>query len=82
MEDAVAPDELDERVDDLAGKMASKSPLALQRAKEAVKAASRLDLDAGLDYEKELFVGLFATEDKNEGIDAFFEDRDPEWHGR
>ena len=82
VEDAVAPDELDERVDDLAGKMASKSPLALQRAKEAVKAASRLDLDAGLDYEKELFVGLFATEDKNEGIDAFFEDRDPEWHGR
>ena len=82
VEDAVAPDELDERVDDLAGKMASKSPLALQRAKEAVKAASRLDLDAGLDYEKELFVGLFATEDKNEGIDAFLEDRDPEWRGR
>ena len=52
VEEAVAPDDLDERVDDLAGKMASKSPLALQRAKEAVKAASRLDLDAGLDYEK------------------------------
>ena len=82
VEEAVAPDELDARVDDLAGKMASKSPLALQRAKEAVQAASRLDLDAGLDYEKELFVGLFATEDKNEGIDAFFEDRAPEWQGR
>jgi enoyl-CoA hydratase len=82
VEEAVAPEDLDERVDDLAGKMASKSPLALQRAKEAVKAASRLDLDAGLDYEKELFVGLFATEDKDEGIDAFFEDRDPEWQGR
>ncbi|SEO87739.1 enoyl-CoA hydratase [Halogranum amylolyticum] len=82
VEEAVAPDVLDERVDDLVGKMASKSPLALQRAKEAVQAASRLDLDAGLDYEKELFVGLFATEDKDEGIDAFFEDRDPEWRGR
>ena len=82
VEEAVAPDDLDERVDDLAGKMASKSPLALQRAKEAVKAASRLDLDAGLDYEKELFVGLFASEDKNEGIDAFFEDREPEWSGQ
>ncbi|EJN61039.1 enoyl-CoA hydratase/isomerase family protein [Halogranum rubrum] len=82
VEEAVSPGELDERVDELAGKMASKSPLALQRAKEAVKAASRLDLDAGLDYEKELFVGLFATEDKDEGIDAFFEDRDPEWRGR
>ncbi len=82
VEEALAPDELDDRIDDLAGKMASKSPLALQRAKEAVTAATRLDLDAGLDYERELFVGLFATEDKNEGIDAFQNDRDPEWVGR
>lgn len=82
VEEAVPAESLDERVDDLAGKMASKSPLALQRAKEAVRAASRLDLDAGLDYERELFVGLFATADKNEGIDAFFEDRDPVWRGR
>ncbi|WP_101297232.1 enoyl-CoA hydratase/isomerase family protein [Halegenticoccus soli] len=82
VEEALPAGELDARVNELAGRMASKSPVALRRAKEAVKAASRLDLDAGLDYERELFVGLFATADKNEGIDAFLEDRDPEWRGR
>jgi enoyl-CoA hydratase len=75
-------DEFDERVDDLARSMADKSPLALELGKEAVKASSRLGLDEGLDYEANLFVQLFASRDKNEGIDAFFEDRDPEWEGR
>ncbi|UIO99158.1 enoyl-CoA hydratase-related protein [Halobaculum sp. CBA1158] len=72
----------DERVDDLAAAMADKSPLALEHAKTAVRAASRLDLDAGLEYESELFTALFASRDKDEGIDAFLEDRDPEWEGR
>ncbi|MFC4358958.1 enoyl-CoA hydratase/isomerase family protein [Halobium salinum] len=81
VEEALDPEELDDRVDDLAAKMASKSPLVLQRAKEALRASQRLDLDAGLDYESELFVGLFASHDKDEGIDAFLEDREPEWRG-
>jgi enoyl-CoA hydratase len=46
-----------------------------------VKASSRLDQEAGIEYEKELFVQLFATEDKAEGIAAFLDDRDPEWTG-
>jgi enoyl-CoA hydratase len=72
----------EERVYDLAGSMAAKSPVALELAKKAVEASSRMDLEAGIEYEAELFALLFATEDKNEGIDAFFEDRDPEWQGR
>ena len=76
------PDEFDDRVAELAGAIAEKSPLALEFAKESVRAASRMGLDEGIDYEAQLFVQLFATEDKNEGIDAFFEDRDPEWQGR
>lgn len=82
VEEAVPPDELDDRVDELAGRMASHSPVALRRAKEAVKAAANLPLDRGIDHERELFVGLFATADKDEGIDAFLEDREPEWRGR
>lgn len=79
----VHPEEtLDERVYELAGRMASKSPLALERAKEAVQASQRLGLDEGIDYEAELFVQLFATEDKDEGIDAFLEDREPEFTGQ
>jgi enoyl-CoA hydratase len=81
VEEALPPEGLDERVDELAGAMAEKSPLALRRAKEALRASQRLDLDAGLDYERELFVGLFDSHDKDEGVDAFLEDRDPEWRG-
>ena len=82
VDEVCAPDELDEAVYGLAESMASNSPLALEYAKTAVRASSQLPLERGLDYEAELFVQLFATEDKNEGIDAFFEDREPEWTGK
>ncbi|WP_135825874.1 enoyl-CoA hydratase/isomerase family protein [Halorussus ruber] len=75
-------EEFEDRVYDLAESMAEKSPLALEFAKKAVKASSRMDLEQGIEYEAELFAHLFASEDKNEGIDAFFEDRDPEWEGK
>jgi enoyl-CoA hydratase len=77
-----ADDEFDERVADLARTMAANAPLALELAKEAISASNRLGLDEGLDYEANLFVQLFASRDKDEGIDAFFEDREPEWEGR
>lgn len=80
--DAVHGDEaFDDAVSDLAARIAENSPLAVSRAKDAVRTASRTDLDHGLAYERELFVGLFDSHDKNEGIDAFLEDRDPEWWG-
>jgi enoyl-CoA hydratase len=72
----------DDAVSDLAASMADNSPVALEFGKDAVQAASRMDLEAGIDYEAELFAQLFATADKDEGIAAFFEDRDPEWRGR
>ncbi|WP_049986049.1 enoyl-CoA hydratase/isomerase family protein [Halobellus rufus] len=75
-------EEFDERVESLTSGIADKSPLALEFAKESIRSASRLPLDDGIDYEAQLFVQLFATEDKNEGIDAFFEDRAPEWEGK
>ncbi|MFC7238230.1 enoyl-CoA hydratase/isomerase family protein [Saliphagus sp. GCM10025317] len=74
-------EELDEEVYGLAESMAEQSPVALELAKTAVKAASRTDLEQGIEYEAELFAQLFGTADKNEGIDAFFEDREPEWTG-
>ena len=81
--DEVYPlDDLDDRVYGLAQKMAEKSPVALEFAKRAVKASSRMGLDDGLDYEKELFAMLFSTEDAAEGTEAFLEKRDPDWRGR
>lgn len=82
VEEVCAPDELDERVDELAGRIASNGPLAVKLAKEAVDAAAEQPLAQGIEYEAELFNLLFASVDKDEGIDAFFEDREPEWSGR
>ena len=82
VEDVYGDDEFDDAVYDLAASMADHSPVALEFGKAAVKAASRMDLEAGIEYEAELFAQLFSTADKDEGIDAYFEDRDPEWRGR
>lgn len=82
VEEAVEPEGLDERVYDLAEKMATKSPVALAFAKEAVSAAAEAPLSVGLDREADLFTALFATRDKEEGMAAFFEGREPEWEGR
>lgn len=75
-------DDFDDLVEDVVAGMATKSAMALTLGKEAVRSAGDLGLRDGLDYEAQLFAHLFATEDKNEGIDAFFEDRDPEWNDR
>lgn len=81
VEGVYADGEFDDAVADLASSIAEKSPIAVEHGKRAVRAASRYDLDHGLEYELELFVDLFDSHDKNEGIDAFLEDRDPEWRG-
>ncbi|MFB6179286.1 MAG: enoyl-CoA hydratase-related protein, partial [Halorientalis sp.] len=59
----------------------TKSPVALELAKQAIRQSSRTDLDAGIEYEAELFVQLFATRDKDEGIAAFLDGREPEFTG-
>ncbi|MFB6268901.1 MAG: enoyl-CoA hydratase/isomerase family protein [Halobacterium sp.] len=73
--------DFDDAVYDLAASMAEHSPVALEFGKDAVQAAGRMDLEAGMAYESELFAQLFATRDQQEGMDAFFEDRAPEWRG-
>jgi len=74
--------ELEEKTMALANKIAEKAPIALQLAKEAVKFASRSNLDEGLRREVDLFALCFATEDKEEGVSAFLEKRKPEFKGR
>ncbi len=74
-------DELRQKTMELAGKIAEKAPIALQLAKQAVKFASRSNLDEGLRREVDLFAICFSTEDKKEGVSAFLEKRKPEFKG-
>src|ERR671915_509443 len=67
---------------ELAARIASKSPVALRMAKEAVKTASRSNLDEGLRREVDLFAICFSSEDKDEGVSAFLEKRKPVFKGK
>ncbi len=78
----VPPHELEARTMELANRIAEMSPAALRLAKQAVKAAARRTLRAGLELESELFALCFSTEDTEEGIQAFLAKRQPEFRGR
>jgi enoyl-CoA hydratase/carnithine racemase len=78
----VPADQLQPKTMEIASRMADKSPVALRMAKEAVKLASRSNLDEGLRREVDLFALCFSTEDKNEGVAAFLEKRKPAFKGR
>jgi enoyl-CoA hydratase len=75
-------DQLETETMKLAEKIAENAPIALQLSKEAVKFASRSNLDEGLRREVDLFAICFSTEDKQEGVRAFLEKRKPEFKGR
>jgi len=78
----VPHDQLETKTMEIANRIADKGPIALRLAKEAVKLASRSNLDEGLRREVDLFALCFATEDKDEGVKAFLEKRKPEFKGR
>jgi enoyl-CoA hydratase len=74
--------DLEAKTMELANRIAEKSPIALRMAKEAVKLASRSNLDEGLRREVDLFALCFSSEDKDEGVKAFLEKRKPVFKGK
>ncbi len=78
----VAADQLEARTIEIANRMAEKSPIALRLAKEAVKLASRSNMDEGLRREVDLFALCFSSEDKDEGVKAFLEKRKADFKGK
>lgn len=80
--EVVAPELTVERAASIAATIAAKPPLAVRMAKEAVLKAFEVGLEQGLHIERRAFCQLFATEDKQEGVNAFLEKRKPDFKGR
>jgi enoyl-CoA hydratase len=66
----------------LADEISSRPPAALAAAKDLVNRALDGDRSGNLAREVDSFALAFTTEDAREGIEAFFEKRDPRFTGR
>jgi len=58
------------------------APLAQRAALRALRAADRLDLDAGLEFERGCYEACLVSEDRLEALAAFAEKRRPVFKGR
>lgn len=65
----------------LAARISLQAPLAVRAAKAALKQAQETSLSQGLLYERQHFIALAGTEDRQEGISAFFDKRAPDYKG-
>ncbi|MFA5945199.1 MAG: enoyl-CoA hydratase-related protein [Candidatus Thermoplasmatota archaeon] len=74
--------ELQDKVLAVARAIAAKAPLAVAGAKASLDQGFGMDLGSGLQVEQESVVLLFATRDKQEGLDAFVEKRAPKFTGK
>lgn len=77
----VAGTELMNEVRAVAGIIAGRGRTAIQAALRAIRVGLDSPLAEGLAREAELFGQLFETQDKKEGIQAFFEKRPPKFEG-
>jgi len=78
----VPPESLMEEAKKIATDIASKPPISIRSAKEAILRAQDTTLEVGLEFERKAFYMLFATEDGKEGMKAFLEKRKPTFKGK
>ncbi|MBO0683332.1 MAG: enoyl-CoA hydratase/isomerase family protein [Candidatus Dormibacteraeota bacterium] len=79
---AVAPEDLDPAVDELAGRLARAATFAIAMIKDAVNRGQDLPIDQGLGIEARNFARTALSEDAVIGIMAFFQKQEPEFRGR
>jgi enoyl-CoA hydratase len=75
-------EELNERAMKYAKKMANLPPGAIRFAKKGINVANESSVAASLLFEEAQSIYCCGTEDQNEGINAFFEKRKPEFHNK
>lgn len=78
----VTTDELMPTALKMAEDLASKGPIALRHAKEAIMKGMDMTLEQGLRLEADLYFLLHTTKDRTEGVTAFKEKRDPRFEGK
>lgn len=78
----VPVEEVVEKALALAQQIAERPPLAVELGKEMVNLSFETSLSQGLKEERRSFYLLFASQDQEEGMNAFLEKRSPEWKGK
>lgn len=63
----------------LAVKVANQSPSSVAVCKQLIQAGRHMPRTHALPLERELFVGLFDTQDQVEGVNAFLDKRSANW---
>lgn len=76
---AVAPDELDARVDGIVSSLLSSGPEALVKAKELITRVPGMGFEEAKRYTAEMIAGLRTSAEGQEGMAAFLEKRKPKW---
>jgi enoyl-CoA hydratase len=74
--------ELDAAVDEIAEKLAKKSPIIMRLGRDSFYRIQDMEFRAALEYLQAQLSLVTLTEDTKEGVMAFFEKREPEFKGR
>ncbi len=80
--EVVSDEALMKRTIAIAQQIAALPPLAIAAIKEAIQLGADAPLQAALALERKSFQLLFASDDREEGIAAFMENRQPSFKGR
>jgi enoyl-CoA hydratase/carnithine racemase len=78
----VTREQLDPTVNEIAESLAKKSPVAMHLGRDSFYRQQDMDFAAAMRYLHGQFLLVSQTEDSKEGIQAFFEKREPDFKGR
>jgi enoyl-CoA hydratase len=65
---------------EMAQKIANRGTVSLKMAKRSLRMSQEIGVSAGLAFEALAETAVFCSPDRKEGVDAFFEKRQPNYH--